>query len=848
MAGRWGRGQAKGGRSAPRGLRPALLATLLAGASQPALAQAGAPLAAAASELIGLLAVFDLDTATSFTLFMGSTAVATAASVLLMRDRRHWLRRERALRTEIASLRSAQDRAELLMASERQLIVSWSGRDGEPRLEGDPTIAGEGATVKRVLAFGAWLAPIDAAALESAIEALRERGEGFRLTARSLAHSFVEVEGRTLGGRAILRLREVTGDRAELLQTRAELAALRADLGAMTALLDTMAHPLWIRGENHRLIWANQAYLRAVEADSLEDAARRSLELLDRATREEAERRRAEGARFDARVSAVVAGQRRVLDVTERPTASGSAGIAVDVSELERIQAELKRQMDAHVRTLDQLPTAVAIFDSGQRLAFQNAAYQRLWNLDSAFLASHPTDGEVLDRLRTQRKLPEQADFRAWKSDILSAYQAVEPRETWWHLPDRRSLRVVMNPNPTGGVTYLFDDVSERFLLETQVAALTQMQSETLDTLKEGVAVFGMDGRLKLANRAFSEMWNLAPDLIADHPHIDMVVRSCRLLAPQDEPWVDIRGAVAGLPDMRMGLSCRIERRDGSALDCTAQPLPDGATLLTFIDVTASVNVERALTERNEALERASRLRDDFVHHVSYELRSPLTNIIGFTQLLGDETVGALNPRQREYAGHIMRSSSALLAILNDILDLASIDTGSMELVPEIVDIRSTIDAAMRGLEDRLAESALKVVIDVPEDIGSFVADGKRVRQILFNLLSNAVGFSLPGQAIRVGARKTVTDVIFEVEDHGRGIPADVKARVFERFESHTIGTRHRGVGLGLSIVRSFVELHGGRIDLVSTPGTGTTVTCTFPYVNRDSSRVPEPVPSIAAE
>jgi signal transduction histidine kinase len=408
-----------------------------------------------------------------------------------------------------------------------------------------------------------------------------------------------------------------------------------------------------------------------------------------------------------------------------------------------------------------------------------------------------------------------------------------------------KSICLVRHPNPKGGVTYLFDDVSERFLLETQVTALTRVQSETLDTLKEGVAVFGMDGRLKFANRAFSEMWKLPPGIVDEQPHIDAIVRSCRLLAPQDEPWVDIRGAVAGLPDMRMGLSCRMERRDGSALDCTAQPLPDGATLLTFIDVTAGVNVERALTERNEALERASRLRDDFVHHVSYELRSPLTNIIGFTQLLGDETVGALNPRQREYAGHIMRSSSALLAILNDILDLASIDTGSMELVPEIVDIRSTIDAAMRGLEDRLAEAALQVVIDAPDDIGTFVADGKRVRQILFNLLSNAVGFSSPGQTIRVGARKTATDVIFEVQDNGRGIPAEVKARVFERFESHTIGTRHRGVGLGLSIVRSFVELHGGRIELVSNPGSGTTVTCTFPY---EGGQERDLLPPMAAE
>ena len=125
------------------------------------------------------------------------------------------------------------------------------------------------------------------------------------------------------------------------------------------------------------------------------------------------------------------------------------------------------------------------------------------------------------------------------------------------------------------------------------------------------------------------------------------------------------------------------------------------------------------------------------------------------------------------------------------------------------------------GIEDRLAEASLTVDIDVPDDIGSFVADGKRIRQILFNLLSNAVGFSSPGQSIRILARKREDEVLFEVKDEGRGIPPEVKARIFERFESHTLGTRHRGVGLGLSIVRSFVELHGGRIDLVSAPGRG---------------------------
>jgi signal transduction histidine kinase len=197
--------------------------------------------------------------------------------------------------------------------------------------------------------------------------------------------------------------------------------------------------------------------------------------------------------------------------------------------------------------------------------------------------------------------------------------------------------------------------------------------------------------------------------------------------------------------------------------------------------------------------------------------------------------VGALNERQREYSDHILRSSGSLLVIINDILDLASIDAGSLELQREPVDVQATIEAAARGIEDRLAESAVSLVLDVPTDIGSVVADGKRVRQILFNLLSNAVGFSGAGQRVTVQARRTATDLVLSVRDEGRGMPPEVAARVFDRFESHTLGTRHRGVGLGLSIVRSFVELHGGRVSLETAPTTGTCVVCIFPLVDPES-------------
>jgi signal transduction histidine kinase len=263
--------------------------------------------------------------------------------------------------------------------------------------------------------------------------------------------------------------------------------------------------------------------------------------------------------------------------------------------------------------------------------------------------------------------------------------------------------------------------------------------------------------------------------------------------------------------------------------DVTALPLAEGAALLTFVDVTAGVNVERALTERNQALLAAEKLRNDFVHHVSYELRSPLNNINGFIHLLGEKSTGELNERQHEYLSYAQKSTAALLAIINDILDLATIDENPMELELEDVDVEAAMRGAAEGIQDRLSENAIELRIVTTGDVGSFRADAKRLRQILFNLLSNAIGFSSPGQAVVLAALRREGEVVFKVSDHGRGIPPEVLEKVFDRFESHTAGSRHRGVGLGLSIVRAYTERHGGRVTIDSAPGEGTTVTCIFP-------------------
>jgi signal transduction histidine kinase len=468
------------------------------------------------------------------------------------------------------------------------------------------------------------------------------------------------------------------------------------------------------------------------------------------------------------------------------------------------------------------------MFGVDHRLNFYNAAYRALWDLDAAFLDQSPTDSAVIEVLRTARRLPEEQDFRQWKTQLHEAYRAVEAKEHTWHLPGGRTLRVVTTPNPDGGVTYLFHDVTERLDLERRFEELIRVQSETLDNLAEGVAVFGSDGRLRLHNAAFVRMWRLSPGALADRPHIEKITALCQPLHGDHPTWRAVRACVTAI-DNREPIEDKLERRDGSIVDCSTVPLPDGATLVTFHDITDSVNVERALRERNEALEDADKIKIDFVHHVSYELRSPLTNIIGFVHLLGDPATGPLAEKQHEYLDYITVSTNTLLALINNILDLATIDAGRMQLSLGPVDILETMTAAAEGVQDRLVSAGLALDISAPADIGGFIADKLRLRQILFNLLANAVSFSPGGATVTLSAARTAEAVIFSVTDQGPGIPPQVLERVFDWFETHSLGSQHRGPGIGLSLVRSFVELHGGTVTIMSAVGQGTTVTCTFP-------------------
>jgi signal transduction histidine kinase len=493
-------------------------------------------------------------------------------------------------------------------------------------------------------------------------------------------------------------------------------------------------------------------------------------------------------------------------------------------------QVETRPHLETRFRSFDRLATAFAVFDATQRLTHFNQAYVALWQLDPEWLATHPRDGEILDRLRQARRLPEKADYRAWKQDWLSAYGKGAQAEDLWHLPDGRTLHVVADSEGDAGVTYLYENVTERLMLESRYNALIEVQRETLDTLREGVAVFAPNGSLRLYNQAFAALWRLNPHELDGEPHIDAISEACRALYDDAEEWERIKAAVTAIVAARVPYEKEFDRTDGSVLSCAVLPLPDGGTLLTSVDVSDVKHAERALTERAQALEAADRLKTAFISHVSYELRTPLTNIIGFSELLASPAIGPLTERQRDYLGDIRLSGRTLLAIIDDILDLATIDAGTLELTLAPVKVSHVIEQAVQGLAERIKQNDLVLDIDIEPGIDDFAADGKRVTQMLYNLLSNAIGFSSAGGEIGLRCERRDAMIAFTVADQGVGIPDDYQQAVFDRFESRSHGSRHRGAGLGLSVVKSLAELHGGTVTLDSGPGRGTRVTLLLPY------------------
>ncbi len=617
------------------------------------------------------------------------------------------------------------------------------------------------------------------------------------------------------------------------------LAAIRvgrADGKRLRAMLAALPLPIWLRGPDQALVYGNKAYADVFETDP-EAAGPGGAEAVAEADRAQPQALAAEASRAEKSGSAVhhvVTGdQRRIYNFTETALGSnaGTVGVAWDVTDLEDARRGLERHIAAHAEVLEGLTTAIVVYSPDKRIKFFNSAYVKLYDLDEDWLRTEPSHGEMLEAARAGRRLPEVPDFPAFKTKREALFaELTDPYEEHTYLPDGTTLRMVITPHPFGGLLFTYEDVTDALALERSLNTVVAVQRATLDNLYEGVAVFGSDGRLKLSNPHFAQLWRLDPDELKGEPHIADIIEKTKDLYDHGDDWPAFKAQIIARTIERSPSFDRLERPDGSVLESASVPLPDGATLMNYLDVTDSTKVERALRERAEALEESDHLKSEFVANISYELRTPLNTIIGFAELLSSTFFGDLNARQTEYVSGILESSQHLLQLINDILDLASIEAGRMELALSGFSIDALLASMLTLTHRRTRSKNVALEFVCPTKLGELVADERRIKQVVFHLLSNAINFTPPGGKVSLEATREGDMISISVIDDGIGIPPDEQPRVFDRFWRGGEATgRTHGSGLGLSLVKSFVELHGGHVELASEPGAGTRVTCHLP-------------------
>ena len=804
----------------------------------------------------------------TFIVTIGAVAFALAIAIWAFRLTAGARQAQRQWRARLTQLEDDAHRFESVFSAHPGLVFVWQSPPGEQAVDwGKPKVHGSSAALASMMAFaelgqdrnlGADIAADilnslsdfearspagEETTLRQCLRAMVETGANFSITITAPSGRFIEVDGRAAGRQLVLWINDTTVRSIAETSAHGKIEKARRTVGedplAFLDMLERSPSPAWRMNASGRIVWVNQAYVRAVEAKDCEDVVQRQI-LLEPGLADQAQAALNSGAVKTSVRGAVSHGARRVMSFAVYPINGGAAGLAVDTTEGEEAKAALKRFRQAHDETLNHMAESVAIFDRARRLVFYNRAFVNLFGLEEAFLNDRPTHGVLLDKMRERRRLPEQLDYAHWRESELSHYESApgtDAPDELWTIADGRTLRVARQRHPLGGLLLIFEDMTDQLALQARYNTQLKVQRATLDKLHESVAVFGSNGRLQLHNAAFEEIWRLDPQTLDNAPFDELAVK-CSVLYPDETAWSELKARITDpSPQSRQPTTGEIKRVDGSVLTFVTRPLPDGATLVAWDDITDSRRIEAALRDRAEALEASERIKTEFVEHVSYQLRTPLTTIHGYADLIAGGFAGELSDRQGEYMTAIQSASGQLGKLIDDILDIAAIDAGQLELDISPLDLKPVCENAADLIASRASHAGVKLVITVEDEDLKARVDAARIKQVLYNLLTNALDHVEAGGMVELGAVAEGEELVLWVADDGAGIAPDRQAKIFERFERGDGG----GAGLGLALVNDIIRLHGGWVALESAPGEGTRVTCHIPIRQpKDTDELPD--------
>jgi PAS domain S-box-containing protein len=481
---------------------------------------------------------------------------------------------------------------------------------------------------------------------------------------------------------------------------------------------------------------------------------------------------------------------------------------------------------------IESIPESFMLLDAEDRLVLCNSRYRELHESIAHCLVPGTKFVDIC-RASALAGLPMPAVGRVeeWVRERMARHRQqhfeLEERQT-----GERWIQVAEQHTSDGGTVVVQTDITALKRREHELAEKTALLRATLDNMEQGLLVIDAFAAIKMWNHRMIELLEVPAELIEVGRSMEPILRIMAAEGLYGSGPIDALVA-RRLAELRRAEPPVVEMvRRGKIIEHQRTLMPDGGVLFTYTDITDRKRVEVDLRRAKDEAELASRSKTEFLANMSHELRTPLNAIIGFSDILISQIFGPLSDgRYIDYARDIRDSGLHLLTLINDVLDIAKVEFGKVELLEETVDIVAVIESCLRLVRERAQTAGIQLAQTLPPGLPNLVGDSRRLKQILLNLLSNSVKFTASGGCVTVSARHDADGFRLAVEDTGIGIAADdleTALRPFGQIDSR-LARKYQGTGLGLPLARSMAELHGGRLELCSTPGEGTTATLWLP-------------------
>ncbi len=605
----------------------------------------------------------------------------------------------------------------------------------------------------------------------------------------------------------------------------------------LDGVLEALPHGICVWGPDRRVALFNAAYTRLMEGapltvgDTLEDVIRRraaageygpgEVEAViareharDLSRPQERRRQRANGTALDVRTAPLPDG--------------GHVSVVTDITALWQAEEEARRRASLLETALGSMRHGLVVYGPDRRVVAANALSSTLAGHEPGAIRPGRSLEELVHDLHDSGRLGPEPEARRLAAAAL-AMDRSQPHRVRRTTPEGRVLEVASDPTPEGGFVVTHVDVTALAQAEDQARQRAGILQVMLDNTQHGICLFDADGQIVAVNALAARMCGLTPAQMAPGRHI-LDVRRDQIAAGEFGPPEEVARFVAiRREDPWRGPDRYVRRRpDGTVLEITTAPTPDGGFVRTYTDVTEDRRVRDELERARAAAEAGSEAKSRFLATMSHELRTPLSAVIGYAEAL----LGKPGPDQvAEYADAVRQAGRQLLGLIDDILDVARAGGPQDGAAREAIDPAPLLAALAESLAAEAAEAGVALSVDAAAGLPGARVDARRLRRVLGALAGNAVKFTPAGGSVRLGARADHGALLFTVADTGIGMSAEDIPRAFEPFTQldASLARRFPGSGLGLHLARMLAEAMGASLSLDSAPGAGTTATLRLP-------------------